>query len=347
MKRTQSNEPVLRVLHVGVGNRGLWPIELCTPRTGFTPAALCDVNPAALEVAREKTGLGPDVCFERYEDALAAIDRGRLVVDCVIICAPTIFHVPYASLTVERGLPVLTEKGMAPDWRGALELTRLAAARGAKVCVAQNYRYNAVERTIGRVLSDARHPAHPGPVHLVCYTQQRVRPLPRTLTYPFASVWDMSCHHFDNLSFWFGPIASTTAFAWGASWSAYEHPNNTSGHLVFEAGVRGHYIHTHDAARAGLEVQIHGERGALWLQEGKLTFSERPLEQFGERPVEPVPLIDAFGEADLLLDFHAYVTRGIEPGVSARHNLETMAACEMMVRSIVMGRTVTRAELDA
>ena len=102
-----------------------------------------------------------------------------------------------------------------------------------------------------------------------------------------------------------------------------------------------------NAARGSLEIQIHGERGALWLTHGGLSFSQRPLEQFGERPVEPVPLVPAAGEADLLRDFHAYVTRGVEPGVSARHNLETMAACEMMVRSISEGRTTTRAELEA
>ncbi|MET0409767.1 MAG: Gfo/Idh/MocA family oxidoreductase [Polyangiaceae bacterium] len=340
---THSNEPtpLLRVLHVGVGNRGLWPIELCTPQTGFVPAALCDVDPAALEAARDKTGLGSEVCFARYEEALERSD-----VDCVIICAPTIFHVPYVSLAIERGLPVLTEKGMSPDWAGARRVVELARKKNAKACVAQNYRYNAMERTIGVALSDPSHPAHPGPVHLVCYTQQRVRPLPRTLVYPFASIWDMSCHHFDNLLYWFGPIDRMSAFSWGASWSAYEHDNNTSGHLVFKNQIRGHYIHTHDAARAGLEIQIHGERGALWLANGRLTFSQRPLEQFGERPLEPVPLVQAAGEADLLRDFHAYVTRGVEPGVSARHNLETMAACEMMVRSIGAGRTATRAELE-
>jgi predicted dehydrogenase len=182
-------------------------------------------------------------------------------------------------------------------------------------------------------------------VHLVCYTQQRVRPLPRTLTYPFASIWDMSCHHFDNLLFWLGPIKKITGFAWGASWSAYEHPNNTAGHFELESGARCHYIHTHDGARAGLEVQVHGERGALWLQNGKLTFNQRPLEQFGERPLAPVAFVPAAGEAELVRDFHAYVTRGIEPGVSARANLQTMAACEMMVRSISSGRPVARSEL--
>jgi hypothetical protein len=37
---------------------------------------------------------------------------------------------------------------------------------------------------------------------------------------------------------------------------------------------------------------------------------------------------------------------GIEPGISAKNNLETMAACEMMVRSITGGRTVRREELQ-
>ena len=36
-----------------------------------------------------------------------------------------------------------------------------------------------------------------------------------------------------------------------------------------------------------------------------------------------------------------------EPGVSVRHNLETMAACEMMVRSITERRECFRKELDS
>jgi len=37
---------------------------------------------------------------------------------------------------------------------------------------------------------------------------------------------------------------------------------------------------------------------------------------------------------------------GVEPGVSVRNNLETLAACEMTVRSIERGRTIRREELD-
>jgi len=112
--------------------------------------------------------------------------------------------------------------------------------------------------------------------------------------------------------------------------------------------VRGHYIHTHDAARASLQIEIHGERGALvYSEDAGLTFNERPLEQFGSRPIQPVALDEAHGEGDLLRDFHSYIQRGIEPGVSVRHNLETMAACEMMVRSITERRECYRKELNS
>jgi hypothetical protein len=38
-------------------------------------------------------------------------------------------------------------------------------------------------------------------------------------------------------------------------------------------------------------------------------------------------------------------TQGREPGISAANNLQTMAACEMMVRSIREQRAVRRVEL--
>ncbi len=336
-----TDKKTLRVLHVGVSNRGTWPLEKCNASTGFAPTFLCDVNQDALAKARQITGLPESACGTDYDQALRDAE-----VDCVIICAPTVLHVPLTTKAIEAGLPVLVEKGMAPDWSSAQQLAATVRQHGTVACVAQNYRYNPVERTLTESIRNPEHPAHPGEVHMVSYTQNRVRPVPRTLTYPFASVWDMSCHHFDNLLAWMGPIHAMTAFSWGANWSAYEHDNNTAAHIEFTNGARGHYLHTHDAARASVEIQVHGERGALVHDGESITFNGRPVEQFGTRPTEPVELEDAHGEADLLRDFHTYITQGREPGVSVRHNLETMAACEMMVRSITAGRTCTRKELD-
>jgi predicted dehydrogenase len=146
--------------------------------------------------------------------------------------------------------------------------------------------------------------------------------------------------------YWLGPIKEMTAFSWRAHWSAYAHDNNTSAHIVFENSTNVHYIHTHDASRNTFEIQIHGERGAIVSDGNSITFNQRPLEQFGSRPIEKAAFVEAHGEADLLRDFYRYITERIEPGTSVRNNLETMAACEMTVRSITQKRTVRREDLN-
>jgi predicted dehydrogenase len=332
---------ILRVLHVGVSNRGEWPLKRCDESTGFRPAALCDVTEDALKTARDLTGLPQSACFTNLDEALAEAD-----VDCVIVCTPTMFHVPMACKAIDAKLPVLVEKGMAPDWKSACDLVEAAKAKSAVVAVAQNYRYQNVERTIHRAIRDQSWEFHVGDVHLLTYAQQRVRPIPRTLNYPFASVWDMSCHHFDNMLFWLGAMTEMTAHAWRAGWSPYVHPANTSAHILFGNDAHVHYIHTHDAARTSLEIQVHGSKGALFLQNGNLTFNDRPFEQFGSRPIREVPLENTDAAGDLLRDFHLYATQGREPAISARNNLETMAACEMMVRSVNDSRACRRDSLQ-
>ncbi|RRJ96373.1 gfo/Idh/MocA family oxidoreductase [Opitutaceae bacterium TAV4] len=335
--------PRLKVLHVGVTNRGFWPIEHATPSTGFVSHALCDINQTALEEARRRTGLPASSCFTDLGDALA-----RSGAECVIICTPTKFHVPMVRQSIDAGLPVLVEKGMAPDWDSARQCAAFVQARRAIAAVAQNYRYKPVELTIRRALRDPSFEAWLGPVHQVSFSQQRVRPRVGTLDYPYASIWDMSCHHMDTLLDWFGPIANVTAHAWRAAWSPYTRDDpNTSAHLVFDNGTRVHYLHTHDAARSTYDIELHGERGALFLRDSSLSFNTRPTEQFGSRPLSVITPVVSAELDDLLRDFHAWITTGVEPGISVRHNLETMAACELLVRSISQKRTVARSELDA
>src|SRR5262245_4311726 len=102
MTATATTSKLLRVLHVGVSNSGEWPPRLCDADTGVAPAALCDVSPDALAQARSKTGLSESGCFTDFDRALAEAD-----VECAIICAPTVMHVPMAMKCVEAGIPVL------------------------------------------------------------------------------------------------------------------------------------------------------------------------------------------------------------------------------------------------
>jgi predicted dehydrogenase len=234
---------------------------------------------------------------------------------------------------------------MAPDWALAKTVVAAAEKTDARFCVAQNYRYRPMERIIQRAVTDRDASFHIGEVFWADYTEHRVRPEPRTLSYPFASIWDMSCHHFDNLISWFGPAVSVTGQATSASWSAYAHPNNTVATIRFANDLLVAYGHTHDAARAELRIRLHGQRGALFASEQTVEFSERPLGQFGTAPVESLPLNGPAGELGVLSDFHRYVTEGVEPGISGRNNLEVMALCQMLVLAVEQGRCISRAEV--
>ena len=76
-------------------------------------------------------------------------------------------------------------------------------------------------------------------------------------------------------------------------------------------------------------------------------FYPRPKSQLGTS--EPLPgeeLGRTVSEQGVADDFHRFVREGIEPGISGRNNLQTLAVCEMLVRSARERRPVERAELD-
>lgn len=340
----------LRTLCVGVSGRGQWPLNTCSPKNGFEVVAVCDLSADALKAARELTGLEADACYTDYETALTASDA-----ECVVICTPTKFHAPLTKQAIDRGLPVLCEKGMAPDWDTARDLVEHVNVKDGIFCVSQNYRYAALERTIHRCIHEERYANHVGDVFAVDLHHHRVRPFPRTLNYPFASVWDMSCHHFDDLLFWLGPVEEMTAHASAAEWSAYEHPANTSAFMRFANGAVVNYHHGHDASRGEFRVSVHGHRGAVVGSVfdntsstngvDRLEFTPRPAVQFGVTEPYDVPFADDLGVAGVLADFRAYIDGGPEPGISGYRNLEVMAMCQMVVMSVEEGRTIKREEL--
>lgn len=336
-----SPRKVLRVLLVGVGNRGRWPLEQCRAGAGWEVVGLVDNDAGHLAAAREATGLGEDACFAEVSSALDAVCP-----DAAILCTPTVTHAPFTKEAIARGIAVLTEKGMASNWEEAVDLVRFVEEHRGTFAVAQNYRYDGLSSVVRAALRGGTDgiPQLDEPF-LVDYVQHRVRPMPGTLTYPFASVWDMSCHHFDNLLDWLGPVEEVTAHAPRAPWSPYAHAANTSAFLRFANGVAANYVHTHDAARGSLSIEVHARNGALVIRDGAAEFSPRPERNFGEEPAVPLPVPVLCSEELMLADFHDYVSRGREPGISGRRNLETMALCEMSVRSVLEKRTVRRSEL--
>ncbi|HEX2036064.1 MAG TPA: Gfo/Idh/MocA family oxidoreductase [Chloroflexota bacterium] len=330
----------LRVIHVGVGGRGRWPLEVVGQDPRLTSVALVDVVPEHLDQARAATGLPEAACFPSLQAALEGV-----AADALIVCTPTRTHAAFCRAGFGAGKHVLVEKGMTLDWAEARRLVEEAAAAGVAFCVAQNYRYMAEAQTLKRLLKGGTY----GTPHLIDFIHHRYRPEPRTLDYPFAMVWDMSCHHFDNLVFWFGPLARVTAVAHNAPWSAYAHDAGVSAILEFQSGMVCTYELTHQATINDYRLLVQTERGALrWdAPHRQWGFTPRPERQFGpsgpSEAIESVPV--GRSEQAVVDDWYAYITTGTEPGISGRRNLETLAVCEMVVRSATTRRPVERGDV--
>ncbi|MBM3213570.1 Gfo/Idh/MocA family oxidoreductase [Candidatus Poribacteria bacterium] len=325
---------VLRVIHVGAGGRGAWPLDVVARMDGYVSAALVDVNPSYLEAARQKTGLPASVCFSDVQDAVGSVEA-----DLAIICTPTVTHVPYARIAFGAGVHVLTEKGMTLDW----ELARAAVdeAEQARLCfcVSQNYRYFQVERTMREAFGTEQY-GEPSFLDLI---HHRYRPEPRTLDYKNAMIWDMSCHHFDNFVYWFGPAQRVTARTFGAPWSRYTpHDANVSAVIEFANGVVATYCLTHVAQNDFHRTFIHTTTGTLRCHDiAGIEF--RPTHS---RDAQAVPLLSVpQSEQSVLEDVYRYILEGVEPGISGRNNLQTLALCEATGRASDERRTVEIGEL--
>jgi hypothetical protein len=96
---------------------------------------------------------------------------------------------------------------------------------------------------------------------------------------------------------------------------------------------------------------LQGARGHLRLfDEPGLQFVPRPARVQNFAPAEQLTRVFPDGprsEQPLAEDFYRYCVTGEEPGIWGRCNLNTLSACEMLVRSATDRRPVTRDELFA
>jgi predicted dehydrogenase len=310
-----SQEP-LRSIHVGAGGRGAWPIEVATADPNWKPVALVDINETFLERAREKTGLSQSACFSSLAEAAKAVEA-----DAALICTPTETHAPFLRMAFEAGLHALVEKGMTTNLALAKELVKEARASGVKFCVAQNYRYQPIQQTMKKIL-DADDYGKPEFLDLI---HHRHRPEPRTLNYPNAMIWDMSCHHFDNLVFWFGPPETVIARTFNTSWSKYAYDSGVYAIFTYGNGMVCNYGLTHCAQSDSYYLLMHTGKGVLRTYDVKGIEFQPP----GRSERQAIELLSPPRSEQLVLDaFRDFIRNDVEPGISGRNNLQTLAMCQ-------------------
>jgi UDP-N-acetyl-2-amino-2-deoxyglucuronate dehydrogenase len=169
---------------------------------------LCDVDPAALQKAEERTGCPG---FRSLESLLAGTDA-----DVVILATPSGLHADQAVQVAEAGRHVMTEKPMATRWQDGKRMVHACDLAGVHLFVVKQNRRNATLQLLKRAVDKGRF----GRIYMVTINVFWTRPQAYYDSAPWRGTWEFdggafmnqASHYVDLLDWLIGPIESLQAY---------------------------------------------------------------------------------------------------------------------------------------
>jgi predicted dehydrogenase len=319
----------IRVAVVGLGRRGQEWLREVRAAPAYELVACVDSDAAAVTRVPRDVAIGAQ-CFTDLGDAL---DRQRC--DAVIVATSPAGHVEPCELALTRGVAVMVEKPFTLRLREAIALVALAERTGARLLVAQNYRYMRAFRTARRLIQAGTL----GRIGMVNGHYYRV---PHAMAPSLSSLadsvlWGAAIHHLDVIrSILQTPVTRVLADTFTLPWGTLPTGASMQTMLTFEDATRAFYSASYESSghqffEGGQEFYLRfvGERATLhvchrWLvlcENGKLP---RPVRRGPRTVTEERILLDQFERA---------MAGGEEPESSGRDNLQTMAIVEACRRS--------------
>lgn len=108
--------------------------------------AVCDIDPAKAQAAAAEFGVP-----RWYDDAAAMLDAERP--GLVDIATRMDTHRALVEVAAARGVPVIVQKPLAPDWDEAVAIVEHAAAAGIPIAIHENFRFQTPMRRVREVLA--------------------------------------------------------------------------------------------------------------------------------------------------------------------------------------------------
>jgi UDP-N-acetyl-2-amino-2-deoxyglucuronate dehydrogenase len=170
--------------------------------------AVCDIDPAALAKAQERTG-APG--FRSLEAMLDGTDA-----DVVILATPSGLHADQAVEVAESGRHVMTEKPMATRWQDGKRMVHACDLAGVHLFVVKQNRRNATLQMLKRAVEKGRF----GRIYMVNINVFWSRPQSYYDSAPWRGTWEFdggafmnqASHYVDLLDWLIGPVESVQAY---------------------------------------------------------------------------------------------------------------------------------------
>jgi UDP-N-acetyl-2-amino-2-deoxyglucuronate dehydrogenase len=170
--------------------------------------AVCDVDPAVLSKAEERTGARG---FRSLDDLLAGTDA-----DVVILATPSGLHSSQAVQVAAAGRHVMTEKPMATSWQDGKRMVHACDVAGVHLFVVKQNRRNATLQLVKRAMEKRRF----GRIYMVTINVFWSRPQSYYDSAPWRGTWEFdggafmnqASHYVDLLDWLVGPVESVQAY---------------------------------------------------------------------------------------------------------------------------------------
>ncbi len=131
----------LNIAVIGAGRMGGHHVRTLSGLAGYNLVAIVDKDLSRAQPLAEKYNTK---AFANVEELPAAIDA-------VTIAVPTVAHLEVAMPFIQRGIPVLVEKPLAPDTASARELLDASRKHGTTLHVGHSERFNPVVQAMVRM----------------------------------------------------------------------------------------------------------------------------------------------------------------------------------------------------
>jgi UDP-N-acetyl-2-amino-2-deoxyglucuronate dehydrogenase len=169
---------------------------------------VCDIDPATLSKAAERSGATPHSDFTSMLAASKA--------DCLIIATPSGLHSAQASQAAAAGFHVMTEKPMATRWSDGLAMVRACDEAGVRLFVVKQNRRNRTLQLLKQSMDKGRF----GRIYMVGVNVFWTRPQSYYDSAAWRGTWEFdggafmnqASHYVDLLDWIVGPVESVMAY---------------------------------------------------------------------------------------------------------------------------------------
>lgn len=274
------SEASIRVAIVGCGVIGRHHAVVLANHPRFEVTALVDTSPAAAEDVAELLVSGhaaprPTVST-RLDEVLTRDD-----VDLVAVCTPSGTHIDIATEAVMAGLHTVLEKPLDVDvakGRRFAELAEDAAARGIRVAVISQHRFDPASIAVQRAVADGRFGRITSAVASVAWwrSQEYYDGGDWRGTWALdggGAVMNQGVHTVDLLRWFLGRPVDVQAHTGLLAHERLEVEDTAVAILRFDSGALA-VVHATTAAYPGLTVriQVHGSLGSAIIDNDRLEY---------------------------------------------------------------------------